>query len=87
MKVTQDDGWVRDCGECGIIVASGERLCSRCRELRTLRATVADLKARLKVQTYHHYDIEWCAGCNDPKCRPCLCRRARNLRLKKWRKP
>ena len=52
-----------------------------------LTAEVADLRARMELQTYDNYDLEWCTGCDDPKCRPCLCRRARNLGLKNWRAP
>lgn len=55
--------------------------------LDAAEASEKDLKARLKEQFYDHYDLEWCSGCKDPECRPCLCRRARDLRRKNWRKP
>jgi hypothetical protein len=82
VRIDQNDGWV---------CPSDEYDCAGIEEAAAhLRAEVKDLKARLKAQTA---DVGYCAGrfpddgCRDVDCRPCLQRRARNLRRKNWRKP
>jgi hypothetical protein len=90
VKVSNSDGWARDCGECGVIVSGGGHLCSRCRELLTLRATVDDLKARLRAARAaldNFSDAEHGVGlCDDPKCLLCIGWKASSLRNKHWRK-